>query len=213
MAGRARNGKARKRAGGAARGGKQAGMLGSMRGMLNRGLQKAAELATPTDDAVDAIDMLKVQHRHVEKLFAQIESARGSRKRALFNELADMLAMHATIEEKVFYPNVKRDSTRDLLLESVEEHLGMKRTLADLLEMDVNGDDFDARISVLQEQVVHHAKKEEEGKLFPILRTELDSDFLAALAGEMIGLMVDLEQEQKPPRAHVPMETSAPAPI
>lgn len=195
------------------RGSKNGGVVGTVKQALNRGLAKAAQMAPPSDDAVDALDLLKAQHQNVEKLFSEIESATGSRKRDLFNELADMLAVHATIEEKIFYPNVKRPSTEDLLRESAEEHLGMKRTLADLLDTDVDHDTFDAKINVLKEQVVHHAKKEEEAKLFPLVRAELDPDFRAALAGEMIALMVDIEQRPEPPRTHVPLETDAPAPI
>lgn len=188
------------------------GVVGTLKGFFDRGLKKAADLATPTDD-VDAIDMLKAQHRNIEKLFAAIETASGARRQALFFELADALAVHATIEEQVFYPNIKRASTRDLLMESVQEHLAMKRTLADLLNANIDSDEFRAGLDVLREEVVHHAKEEEEGKLFPILRNELDSGFLNALAGEMIALMVELQQSASPPRDHVPEETLAPAPI
>ena len=194
-------------------GSKSGGFMGTVKEVLNRGLARAAEMAPPTDDAVDALDLLKAQHQNVEKLFSEIESATGPRKRALFNELADMLAVHATIEEKVFYPNVKRPSTEDLLLESAEEHLGIKRSIADLLDTDVDDQTFDAKVKVLKEQVVHHAKKEEEAKLFPIVRAEVDSDFLAALASEMIALMVEIEQRPEAPRTHVPEETDAPASI
>ena len=192
---------------------KSGGFMGTVKEVLNRGLAKAAQLAPPTDDALDALDLLKAQHQNVEKLFSDIESATSSRKRALFDELADMLAVHATIEEKIFYPNVKRPSTEDLLLESAEEHLGIKRSIADLLRTDVDDLTFDAKLKVLKELVVHHAKKEEEAKLFPIVRAEIDSDFLAALASEMIALMVDIQQNAEPPRTHVPEETDVPAPI
>src|SRR4029079_1496685 len=148
----------------------------------------------------------------VERLFERIQSARGASKVAAFNELADLLAVHATIEEKIFYPGVKSAATEDLLLESVEEHLGMKRTLADLMSMCVQGDECDAKLSVLEEEVTHHAKKEEEAKLFPKVRAENGADFMAALANEMIALIVQLQQRGAPRQA-VPGETYAPAPI
>jgi hemerythrin superfamily protein len=183
-----------------------------LREILNRGLREVSEATAPDDD-LNALDLLSAQHRNVEKLFGQIEQARGSRKQTLFEQLADELAVHATIEEKIFYPNVKRGSTEELLQESVEEHLEVKRALADMMAMDPEDDEFDAKLSVLQEQVTHHAKEEEEGKLFPIVRKELDSDLLAALAGEMIRLMVELDEEGAPPRTHIPEETAAAAPI
>jgi hemerythrin superfamily protein len=164
-------------------------------------------------DDLNALDLLRAQHRSVEKLMSQIEQARGSRKQALFNQLADELAIHATIEEKVFYPNVKRPSTAALLEESVEEHLEVKRLLAEMMELDPEDDDFDAKLNVLQQQVTYHAKEEEEGRLFPILRRELDRDLLAALSGEMIRLMVEITQRREPPRMHIPDETAEAAAI
>jgi hypothetical protein len=182
------------------------GIFATVAGMVSSGLAAVLE-ATEPDDSLDAIDLLRAQHRYVEKLFSQIESARGSsNKRAAFRELADILAIHATIEERIFYPAVKSRATTELLAESAEEHLAMKRSIADILENDVAGDEFDAKLSVLQEQVHHHAVEEEERKLFLIVRKETDADFRAGLASEMIGLMVELEDKGSP-RDAIPDET------
>ena len=186
-------------------------MLGAARDAVRGGLQRLAHLGAG-DDGLDAMDLLKAQHRYVDKLFAQVEGARGAQKASAFRELADMLAVHATIEERIFYPTVKMASTEELLHESAEEHLAMKRVLADLLAADTDSDDFDAKLTVLQELVVHHAKEEEEGKLFPKLRAEADPDLMAALAGEMIALMVELQQQGRP-RDAVPSETAEAAPL
>jgi hemerythrin superfamily protein len=191
--------------------GKQEGFVRSMASAIMGGIGRMAGALEPDDD-LNAIDLLKAQHRYVERLFATIEETNGARRDAVFRELADMLAVHATIEEKIFYPSVKTPATEDLLRESVEEHLAMKRMLADLMEMGVDDDEFDAKLQVLQEQVTHHAKQEEERKLFPLVRTDQNPDFLAALAGEMIALMVTL-QERGSPRDAVPSELSASAPI
>jgi hemerythrin superfamily protein len=196
-----------------ARGRGYGGVLGLVRAMLSRGLSRAAAMTSRTSDTLDALGLLEAQHNDVEKLFQEIGAASGEHKQDLFHELADMLAVHALIEEKVFYPNVKGPATEGLLLEAAEEHLAMKRTLADLLKINVDDRTFDAKLSVLQEQVLHHAKDEEEDKLFPVVRAELDADMLAALAGEMIALMVDVQQQGRPPRAHVPAETAHAAPI
>lgn len=187
------------------------GLLASARQAVRSGLNKLSELAAP-DDGLDAMDLLKAQHRYVDKLFAQIQGSSGAAKAEAFRELADMLAVHATIEERIFYPSVRASDTEELLRESVEEHLAVKRVLADMLEADVDAEDFDAKLSLLQEQVVHHAREEEEGKLFPQLRASLDRDYLAGLAGEMIALMVELQQ-QGSPRDAIPAETSEAAPI
>lgn len=166
----------------------------------------------PDKTATHALELLTAQHDEVDELFSMIEKARdGERKRAYFEELADKLAAHAKIEEVHFYPAVNTKSTRDLVVESVEEHLAMKRTLADMLELDVDDEHFDAKLSVLKEQVEHHAREEEEGKLFPEARKLLDADQLAALGGEMLALFEELLEQA--PRNQVHAETTEAAPV
>ena len=133
---------------------------------------------------MDAIEMLEEQHRDVEDLFDELESAGASDKQDLFDELADQLAVHALIEEMHFYPAVKARRTEDILLESLEEHLSIKRLLADLLQLDPSNELFAAKLEVLKEQVEHHVA-EEEDDLFPKVRKVLDHKQLVALAEDM----------------------------
>ena len=168
--------------------------------------------AMSTADDLDALDLLRAQHRAIDLLFRATQSAKGASKATSLRELADMLAVHATIEEWIFYPGVRTAETEELLAESTEEHLAMKRTLADMLDEDVAGEVFDAKLRVLQEQVHHHAMEEEEAKLFPKLRATMDEDYRAALAGEMIALMVEL-QEKGTPRNAIRAETDEAAPV
>src|SRR5216110_299716 len=103
---------------------------------------------------MNATDLLKEQHAEVKELFEQLEQAEDEdEKQALFQELADNLAAHATIEERIFYPAAYAKKTKELLTEAVEEHLAMKRLIADLLAMTPDHENFDAKIKVLQEQV------------------------------------------------------------
>jgi len=61
---------------------------------------------------MNAIDMLKHQHREVEALFKQLHKAKaGEPRRKLFERIADALAVHAAIEERHFYPAVKERAT------------------------------------------------------------------------------------------------------
>src|SRR5882757_872578 len=100
---------------------------------------------------MNAIDMLKQQHRDVEELFSSYEdlgkNAEQSKQR-IFKEIADALALHATIEERHFYPAVKAKRTEDILLEALEEHLGIKRVIADLLQITSADETFDAKLKV-----------------------------------------------------------------
>ena len=147
---------------------------------------------------MDAIELLEEQHREVEALFEEIEQASDAEeKRDLFEEIADQLTVHALIEERHFYPAVKEKRTEDILLESLEEHLSIKRLLADLLKLSPEDEQFDAKLKVLQEQVEHHVE-EEEGELFPKVRKILDKEMLQAVAQEMTATQEQLLEAGDP---------------
>lgn len=163
-------------------------------------------------DTINALDFLTEQHDEVEDLISQIEACDdNAEKGTLFQHLADCVAAHATIEEKIFYPSVMSEDTMDLLLESTEEHLAVKRVLADMLEMDVGDERFDAKLTVLKETFRHHARDEEEGQLFQILRSQLSGEVLAGLGNDMLAMYESLIQQQ--PRMLVPNEIAEAAPL
>jgi hemerythrin superfamily protein len=157
---------------------------------------------------MNAIDMLKAQHRQVEKLFAALKAARGNDKRQLFYELADMLAIHTAIEERHFYPGVKASDTQEILIESLEEHLEAKRTLADLLELDIDDGAFEQKVFLLEEQVSHHVEEEEE-QLFPQVQKLLDRDQLEGIGQEMTATASELADKE--PRRQIPAEVESAA--
>jgi hemerythrin superfamily protein len=161
---------------------------------------------------MNAIEMLKKQHREVAKLFEKFEQAKSAGARQhLFEQIADKLAVHATIEERHFYPSVKNKATEDLLLESVEEHLEMKRLIADLLRLDAHDENYAAKVKVLQEDVEHHVE-EEESELFPKVEESMNEEILEALAADMEETQAELLDEGDP-REAVPEETDEAAPL
>jgi hemerythrin superfamily protein len=163
-------------------------------------------------DTIDALELLTMQHDEVEELIEQIEDSDDSDEKAeMFIELADKIAAHSKIEEKLFYPSVKDDRTEDMLVESTEEHLVVKRVLADMLDMGPDDEHFDAKLKVLKENIRHHARDEEEGKLFPIVRKAFSADELAALGNELMAMFEMLLEKE--PRMQVPAETAEAAPI
>jgi hemerythrin superfamily protein len=95
------------------------------------------------------------------------------------------------------------------LLESLEEHLSIKRILSDLLDTDATDETFDAKIKTLQEQVEHHVE-EEEHDLFPKVAKIFDEDELEAIGQAMSEEQAEIE-EQGSPREAVPAETDKPA--
>ena len=161
---------------------------------------------------MNAIKMLKQQHREVAKLFTRLDSALSEEtRRTTFEEIADALAVHATIEERHFYPGVKKQQTEEILLESVEEHLEVKRLIAELMEMDASGEDFESTVKALQENVEHHVE-EEETELFPKVERLFDEEALETLGEAMEATQDELKREGNP-RDAIPGETEAAAPI
>jgi hemerythrin superfamily protein len=160
---------------------------------------------------MNALELLKEQHDDVEELFEQFEEAEAdSEKQEIFNKIADSLAAHATIEEKLFYPAVYVGELKDLLHEAVEEHLAAKRVIADVMELEPNDESYEAKVKVLKEQIEHHVE-EEEGELFPKVKASFSADELSEL-GEQMSEMFD-ELMQTEPRAEIPAQTDEAAPL
>jgi hemerythrin superfamily protein len=135
---------------------------------------------------MDAITLLREDHRTVEKLFKQFEKA-GEKayktKETLAKKIIEELSIHAAIEEQVFYPAI-REASEDMVLESLEEHHIVKWVLSELQGMSPKEERFDAKMTVLIELVRHHVK-EEEKELFPDVRDEVSRKELAEI-GEML---------------------------
>src|SRR4029077_2529573 len=101
---------------------------------------------------MDAISMLKADHKTVEQLFKRFESA-GPRahaeKRDIVERVIEALSVHAAIEEQLFYPVARPTvpGTEDLALESLEEHHIVKGVLSELETMSPEDERFDAKVS------------------------------------------------------------------
>ena len=134
---------------------------------------------------MDAITLLREDHKTVERLFKRFENA-GDRahveKRQLVDRIIEALSIHAAIEEQVFYPVARATvpDTEDLALESLEEHHIVKWVLSELNGLDPGDERFDAKVTVAIENVRHHVK-EEEREFFPRVRRELSRKALAEL--------------------------------
>jgi hemerythrin superfamily protein len=133
---------------------------------------------------MNAIDLLTKQHRQMETALESLVKAKGEARRALFDETADTLMAHVLVEERIFYPAVNAKRTEDILLESLEEHLSLKRLVADLIALSIDDEHFEPKLHVLEEQAKHHHEEEEE-KLFPKVKKLLKADELEALGEEL----------------------------
>ena len=161
---------------------------------------------------MNAVDLLIDQHRLLEsEMETLLETEDPARRARLLARVGDQLTVHIAAEEQVFYPAVNAERTEDILLESLEEHLSLKRLLADLLDLDPDAPTFPAKFKVLGEQTEHHHQEEEE-HLFPQARRLLDAAQLDSLGLQMMALQRQLRREGRP-REAVAGETDRAAPL
>lgn len=134
---------------------------------------------------MDAFELLKTDHRKVEDLFSQLESASGKQKLQVFQQIKTELELHTHIEEKIFYPALEDpEETHDLTLEAYEEHAVVKNLLKELGRAKTANDEWEAQAKVLQENVEHHVE-EEENELFPKAESALGEEEIEALGEQM----------------------------
>src|SRR4029453_417715 len=138
---------------------------------------------------MDAITMLKDDHEAVEQLFKRFERA-GDRafveKRAIVDRVIEELSVHAATEGQLFHPAVRATvpDADDLGIEGLEEHHVVKWVLSELDGMSPEDERFDAKVTVLVNNVRHHVDVE-EGELFPMVRDELGRKPLSDLGEAM----------------------------
>lgn len=124
-----------------------------------RHIRRAAGIKEPQN----ALDLLRADHREVEKLFKAFKSAKSAaEQKSLAQKICAALTIHARIEEEIFYPAfVGATGNKELHAEAVIEHESAKRLIADI-EGSTAGDElFEARVNVLAEMIKHHVKEEE----------------------------------------------------
>lgn len=150
---------------------------------------------------MDAIALLKADHKTVETLFRKFEQAGNNArtlKRRLVDQIVRELAIHAVIEEQVLYPAIRAKVTklqRDVL-EALEEHHVVKWTLKELETLPPDHERFDAKVFVLTQAVRRHIS-EEERELFPKVRKAFTPRELKDM-----GAALELAKRAAPTRPH-----------
>ncbi|WP_157220855.1 hemerythrin domain-containing protein [Flavisphingomonas formosensis] len=146
----------------------------------------------------DAIALLKADHRKVEQLFAAFEKARDdNRKQQLAGEICTELKIHTLIEEEIFYPAFRGKIEDDTLDEAYVEHDGAKLLVNDIEAASPSDNFYDAKITVLSEEIKHHVHEEEmpsEGMFAQCRKTDVD---LVALRDAMMARKQDLLEKSK----------------
>lgn len=146
---------------------------------------------------MDAVSMLKKQHREVEAIFKKAEKAKDANmRRELVDLLVTKLEMHAKLEEEIVYPairEVRNKKAEEMVLEAYEEHAVVKLVLAQLPDVDPEDERFHAKITVLKEMVEHHVE-EEEKEMFKLAQ-KLGKEELESLGEQM---MQEMPAEERP---------------
>jgi iron-sulfur cluster repair protein YtfE (RIC family) len=144
----------------------------------------------------DAIAILTDDHKKVKAMFTDFtklmkSEGKGEERGALVEKICEELTVHAQIEEEIFYPAVRAAiGDGDLMDEADVEHAGAKELIAQLEEMEPGDDHYDAKVTVLGENVDHHVK-EEQDEMFPkAKKAKLD---LAALGAQMLERKQELQ--------------------
>lgn len=145
---------------------------------------KAKQASLPTSDD-DAIALLTQDHREVNKLFIAFQKladddAPAQERQQIAAQICEALTAHATVEEEIFYPEVRESSANaaDELDEAEVEHASIKDLITQIRAMDPDDELFNAKVKVLNDYVTHHVQ-EEEKEMFPKARkAKLDMDAL-----------------------------------
>ena len=139
---------------------------------------------------IEAISMLKADHRTVNDLFAQYESAGDySTKHLLAKQVFTELALHAQLEENVFYPAYEARTGKNgtqLVADSRLEHEQVKELMVEMQGLDLAEEEFEAKFQELMHTVRQHVDAE-ENEMFPEAEEILD-DQLEDLMDEMVEL-------------------------
>lgn len=134
---------------------------------------------------MNAIELLKADHKTVDKLFQKVKATEEGEHKELFEKIKQELDAHTHIEEKIFYPRLKEEKElEDITLEGIEEHHQAKMFLRELSNLTDDSEKFEPKLKVLMEDITHHVQ-EEEGEMFPDVEKIISSAELEELGKRM----------------------------
>jgi hemerythrin superfamily protein len=159
---------------------------------------KSSATARSRGKRLDAIALLKADHRQVETWFSQFSKSKSKQKKQqLADQICDALTVHTTIEEEIFYPAfIEATDDKDMHHEAVVEHAGAKSLIAQIQSMSASDDYFDAKVTVLSEMIKHHVKEEEQpgGMFAESKKSDMD---LQALGEQLLARKEELQAAAK----------------
>ncbi|MBM6546273.1 hemerythrin domain-containing protein [Janibacter sp. YIM B02568] len=153
----------------------------------------------------DAIVLLKEDHKEIRKLFADFENAGENAhktKGKIVHRIIELLTVHTYLENEIMYPRVREllPALEEDILESYEEHHVADVLVMELYGMEPEHERFDAKTTVLIENVRHHIE-EEEDEWFPKVREGLGRKQLQEIGEEMLEAKKTAPREPSQPGA------------
>jgi hypothetical protein len=150
---------------------------------------------------MDAIALLKADHKQVAEWFDQFEKARSDEiKQTLAEQICTALTVHAAIEEEIFYPAfLDATGETDIHHEAEVEHQGAKDLIAKIQASSPDDEYFDAKVTVLAELIKHHVNEEEQrdGMFAKAKESEMDLEALGEQLQERKDEMADATPPQR----------------
>jgi len=147
----------------------------------------------------DALDLLRAQHREIDRLLAAlVQAPLASEKQRLLVEAGDLIAVHLAIDERVFYPGLRSaaiDAAGSPFAAGDDGEL--KRLVAELLESDVEAKSFGVLSRLVRERAAAHAASEER-RVFPQLRRRVSHVHLRRLEYQMRVFEFQLRTDTEP---------------
>ncbi|MFL5349007.1 MAG: hemerythrin domain-containing protein [Hyalangium sp.] len=144
---------------------------------------------------MDALAMLKQQHREVDELFDRIQQCAEDERITLLGQISEKLTMHAELEERHFYPFARRMGIQDMVDHSLQEHAEVKHLIAEILQLKRHDPRIMQDVMQLITSVQSHVK-EEENTLFPRLMSVASQDELMNVGMEMQRTMEELSHQE-----------------
>jgi hemerythrin superfamily protein len=153
-------------------------------------------------ERMDAITLLENDHKKVRGLFRKFEALTDrahTTKRRLADQIRTELMVHTAIEEEIFYPGVESHA-EEMIAEAIEEHNVVDRLLLEMRNLSPEDEQFTAKMTVMIENVEHHAE-EEEKELFPTVKRAMGMDAMRMLGGRMARRKSELTRDHRMRRA------------
>lgn len=155
--------------------------------------------------STDAIVLLREDHKEIKRVFREFEAAGENAavtKERLVRRMIELLTVHTYLENECMYPRVRAlvPEVKSDILESFEEHHVADVLCMELMTMSAADERFEAKTTVLIENVEHHIDEEEES-WFPTVRESLGRKALQEIGADMIAMRPQAPRHPAQPSA------------